>query len=328
MNSRTTLLIGLLASWSAAAQTDAGTLFDTIAARAEGLAGGFAVDGGTLPRTLREYAGQPIVVHTLPCPQCPELDPRTLVVTSALAETGLPVVLLTGGKGVTKKSVEALAARLPAANVRIAYGKRLVEAEQGVATFLGSDGQPRTTVWIGGNNDSWALQAAAQKLLAETGTALPELPPIVPRVGEPFPAALVDGLLGSPDAGPSSLAGYLGQAHVIVLACSGCEGSTDFDALMHVLEPLHVTVVALASFLGVTREGAERLAQQVGPRAGLRFGWGTKLKPRALRSWSAGTVFVVDKHGVVRLARSASVSDVANNAWLIAAAVERAQGEP
>jgi hypothetical protein len=84
-----------------------------MSAAAEGILGGITPDGGTLPRTLREYIGQPVVFYVLTCPQCTELDSRTQVVTSTLAETGLPVVLLSGGKGATKKSAQTLASQLP-----------------------------------------------------------------------------------------------------------------------------------------------------------------------------------------------------------------------
>lgn len=330
-NFRTLVCVALLAASSiASAQSDGGFFFaeplEAFAARSEGIVGGTTPDGGTLPRALREYVGQPVVLYKLNCPECAELDPTALVVVGALADTGVPVVLLAGGKGGTKKSAQALAARLPP-HVRVAYGKQLVVGYGAMAAFYGADGQPRAEMWLGGNADAWALQAAGRKLLGEAGKAVPASPPSVPSVGEPFPSGFVDELLGSNDAGPASLAGYLGQPHVVFLACSACEGANELDGFLQVVAPFRVPVIALTSHVNTTRENTERLAQQVGPRPGLRWGWGKNLKARSLK-WSASTAFVLDKHGIVRLAASATGHDLANNAWLFRAALERAQAEP
>lgn len=319
-------LAALPASAQDAGGFDALEPLSATAKRAEGLVSR-ASDAGPQAHTLGELQGQPLVVYRLRCPDCPELERTAFTVPTALADLGLPVVLLLGGKNSTKRAAEKLLAKSPP-NLRIAYGKKLGEVPgyQDVRVY-GADGQARAGLNIYSDADAWALQAAAEKVMSEAAGAVPTSRRRGPRVGQPFPAALVDGLLASaPDAGTSSLDGLLGQPHVIFFACPGCGGETDLEALLPVVAPSRAPVVALVSHLESTRAMAEQLQKRVGPRAGLRIGWGAQLTPEAVR-YSASTALIVDKRGIVRLATDATASQLGKNAWLIRAALERAQRE-
>lgn len=300
----------------------------TLARRAEGIVGGPA-DAGT--RSLAELGNQPLVMYRLRCPDCPELERTAFTVPTALWDTGVPVVLLLGGKNGTRRAAQKLLSQAPA-NVRIAYGKKLTgPGGYKDVWFYGADGQGRGALSVFSDADAWALQAAAEKLLLEAGGTVPVTKLRAPRVGQPFPPGLVEGLLGgAPDggnAGPSSLDGYLGQPHVVILACPACGGSAALEALWPIVAASKVPLVTLVSHVASTREMAEQLQRQVGPRSGLRFGWGAKLTPELLR-YSASTAFVVDKRGLVRLVAEASSTELEGSSWAIRAALERVTREP
>lgn len=228
--------------------------------------------------------------------------------------------------GSTKKAAEKLLAKSPR-KTRLAYGKTLTTAGGYNDVWLyGADGQPRAAMNVYSEDDGWALRAAAQKLLAEAGATAPVTKPRL-RVGEPFPATLVDGLLGgSPDAGAATLDAYLGKPHVIFLACPACGGANDLAAFLPLVEPYGLPVVALVSHVRSTRENAQDMLKQLGPRPSLRIGWGSELTSKALR-FSASTALLVDRYGTIRLAARCSSSELASQEWLLRAGLERLQHE-
>ncbi len=319
-----------IASTTASAQ-DAGVSSDlepleVMARRAEGLVSNLeATDAGT-PRALKDFVGQPVILYRLRCPECAELERNASVLTNVLADTGVPVVILLGGKGSTKKAAEKLLAKSPR-NTRLAYGKTLTGVGGYNDVWLyGADGQPRAAMNVYSEEDGWALRAAAHKLLAEAGAAAPVTKPRV-RIGEPFPPVLVEGLLGgSPDAGPATLDAYLGQPHVIFLACPACGGASDLEAFLPIAAPYRLPVVALVSHVSSTRENAQDLAKQLGPRPGLRIGWGAQLTPNVLR-YSASTALLVDRYGTIRFAARCSSSELQSQEWVLRAGLERLQKE-